>query len=81
MSITSQVHGCTSQSMYVSPNIKQNESSLSIGFHNVPVHKVHFLVGVSITGRIPLVEWVDHLGLPGIAAEPLVMEGCTYLWN
>ena len=37
----------------------------------------HFLEGVNLTGGIPLVEWVDHLGLPGMtAAGPLlVMEG------
>ena len=54
----------------------RNESSLSIGFHNVPVHKVHFLVGVNLMGGIPLVEQVEHLGLPGKTAKPLlVMEG------
>ena len=55
----------------------QNESSLSTGFHNVSMHKVHFLVGVKLTGGIPLVEWVECLGLLGKTAEPLllVMEG------
>ena len=42
-------------------------------FHKVPVH----LVGVNLTGGIPLVELVECLGLPGMAGEPLllVMEG------
>ena len=44
------VHGYTSKSMYLSPNTMQNESSLSTGFHNVSMHKVHFLVGVKLTG-------------------------------
>ena len=41
------------------------------------MHKVHFLVGVNLTGGIPLVEQVEHLGLPGKTAGPLlvVMEG------
>ena len=48
--------------------------NISMVFHNVPVH---FLVGVNLTGGIPLVEWVEDHGLLGIAAEPLalVMEG------
>ena len=37
----------------------QNKSSISTGFHNVPMHKVYFLVGVNLTGGIPLVEWVE----------------------
>ena len=42
--------------------------------HKVPVH---FLVGINLTGGIPLVEWVECLGLPGMASGPLllVMEG------
>ena len=63
--------------MYVSPNTMQNESSLSTGFHNVPMHKVYFLVGVNLMGGIPLVELMEHLGLPRKTAGPLllVMEG------
>ena len=41
------------------------------------MRKIHFLVEVNLTGGTPLVEWVEHLGLPGIAAEPVVMEGWT----
>ena len=43
------------------------------------MHKVHFFVGVNLTDGIPLVEWMEHLGLLGKADEPLllVMEG----WN
>ena len=39
--------------------------------------KVHFLVGVNFTGGIPIVEWVEHLGLLGKTAGPLllVIEG------
>ena len=53
------------------------KSSLSIGFHNVPMHKVHFLVGVNLKDGIPLVEWVECIGLSGKTAEPLLlgMEG------
>ena len=40
---------------------------------NVPMHKVHFLVGVNLMGGIPLVEWVEHLGLPGKTARPLLL--------
>ena len=62
---------------YISPNTMQNKSSLSIGFHNVPLHTAHFLEGVNLTGGIPLVEQVDLLGVLSIAtAGPLlVMEG------
>ena len=59
--------------MYVSPNTMRNESSLSTGFHNVPMYKVHFLVGVNLTSGIPLVEWVECLGLPGKTARPLLL--------
>ena len=43
------------------------------------MHKVHFLVGVNLTGGIPLVEWVEHLGLLGKTAGQLllVMESYT----
>ena len=44
----------------------------SIIFH---VHTDHFLKGVSLTGGIPLVLWVDHLGVIGITGSVLVMEG------
>ena len=39
--------------------------------------QIHFLEGVNLTGGILLVEWVEHLGLPGkTAAGPLlVVEG------
>ena len=56
---------------------RQNEIDLSMVFHKVPLHKVDFLVGVILMGGILLVEQVDLLGLHGIAAEPLVMEGWT----
>ena len=29
----------------------------------------HFLEGVYITGGTPLVEWVEHLGVPGKVGE------------
>ena len=35
----------------------------------------HFLEGVDLTGGIPLVEQVDHLGMLGITAQPLLVEG------
>ena len=36
---------------------------------------IHFLDGVNLTGRIPLVEQVDHLGMFGITAGSLLVEG------
>ena len=55
----------------------RNESSLTTGFHNIPLHTAHFLEGVNLTGGIPLFEQVDHLGVLGIvtAGPLLVMEG------
>ena len=35
----------------------------------------HFFEGVNLTGGIPLVLWVDHLGVIGITGSLLVMEG------
>ena len=68
-------------STYQSPKHYAKWNSLSTGFHNVPMHKVHFLVGVNLTGGIPLVELVEHFGLLGKTAGPLllVMEGWTSL--
>ena len=45
------------------------------------MHKVHFLVGVNLTGGIPLIKWMGHIGLLGKTVEPLlhVMEGWTSL--
>ena len=31
----------------------------------------HFLDGVNLTGGIPLVLWVDHLGVVGTSGSPL----------
>ena len=59
---------------YISPNIMQNESSLSTGFHNVPLHTAHFFEGVNLTGGIPLVEQMGLLGVLSIAtAGPLLV--------
>ena len=44
----------------------------SIMFH---VHTDHFLEGVKLTGGIPLILQVDHLGVIGITGSLLVMEG------
>ena len=49
-----------------------HENRLSTGFHNVPWYtQSHFLDGVNLTGGIPLVLWVDCLGVVGTTGSVL----------
>ena len=75
--LDSQVHGyttCKLNKSYTKHYV--HESSLFTGFHNVPGTHSHFLEGVNFTDGIPLLGWLDHLGVDGISTgSPLVMEG------